>query len=373
MNFRNLLVGCLAGLLLYVQMGQALDGSNLVYAAKAKNKPEEKQVKYMFSVLPGDIPKDEKYILGFYYGNGENILIRENAGRLEALFKTQASDRSFARANVYPLTKLHFDAYTLQEAGPLYNSEVEVKFVRDSDGYGISCRIGGHSYSRAFFGQTEGERAAAFRIPEHSQEEWADLRNQAKQAVMPDFLQTDHVAKLVRIDNLPGIHAENVYATADNLFAAPLYTTTDLYLAEPAALALQDVMKDLAKFGYGIIVYDAYRPWYISKLAHLALPERQKNMLEDPDTQGSAHNTGTAIDVGLYDLSTGESVSLGSGFDEPSPRQYSSYVGGTSRERKARELLRTHMILHGFAGIEMEWWHFEYKPEEKWSVQNVDI
>ena len=66
------------------------------------------------------------------------------------------SDKSFAGANIYPLTKQHFDSYTLTEAGPMAASEANVKFERDQDGYGISCRVGGHLYSRGFLGHGTG-------------------------------------------------------------------------------------------------------------------------------------------------------------------------------------------------------------------------
>ena len=96
MNYRNLLAGLAAGLLFYAQTGAEL----------------------ALASVPKDAPKDIKYILGFYYGNGENILIRENNGRLELLYRTALEDKSFAAANLYPLSKVHFDSYTLQESIP---------------------------------------------------------------------------------------------------------------------------------------------------------------------------------------------------------------------------------------------------------------
>ena len=121
------------------------------------------------------------------------------------------------------------------------------------------------------------------------------------------------------------------------------------------------------------VLWDAYRPWSVSKLANLALPENQKGMLEDPETKGSAHNTGNAVDVSLYDLATGEQVEMISGFDEPPFRQFASYAGGTSRQRYLRDLLKEAMELYGFKGIEMEWWHFDYKPGTNWAHLNVNF
>ncbi len=349
MNYRNLLAGLAAGLLFYVQTGAEL----------------------ALAAVPNDAPKDIKYILGFYYGNGENILIRENNGRLELLYRTAQEDRSFAAANLYPLSKVHFDSYTLQESGPMSNTEASVRFERDSDGYGISCRVGGNTYSRYFFGTTQGERAKPFRLEERSAEEWAKLREEAAKAAVPAALAAGEQAQLVDAASVAGVKVNSVYAGSDNLFGAPLYTTPKLFVSKEAAAALGKVQQRLAPYGYGLVLWDAYRPWSVSKLANLALPEGKKDMLEDPEVKGSVHNTGNAVAVGLYSLESGEELDMGSGFDEPSLRQYASYAGGTSRERYLRSLLREEMELQGFKGIEMEWWHFEFGDCSKFAHLNV--
>ncbi len=349
MNYRNLLAGLAAGLLFYVQTGAEL----------------------ALAAVPDDAPKDIKYILGFYYGNGENILIRENDGRLELLYRTAQEDRSFAAANLYPLSKVHFDSYTLQESGPMSNTEAGVRFERDPDGYGISCRIGGNTYSRYFLGTTQGERAKPFRLEERSAEEWAKLRTEAAKAAVPAALAAGEQAQLVDAASVAGVKVNSVYAGSDNLFGAPLYSTPKLFVAKDAAAALGRVQQRLAPYGYGLVLWDAYRPWSVSKLANLALSEGKKDMLEDPEVKGSVHNTGNAVDVGLYSLDSGEELDMGCGFDEPSLRQYASYAGGTSRERYLRSLLREEMELQGFKGIEMEWWHFEFGDCSKFAHLNV--
>ena len=351
MNYRNLLAGLAAGLLFYVQMGAEL----------------------ALAAVPDDAPKDIKYILGFYYGNGENILIRENNGRLELLYRTAQEDRSFAAANLYPLSKVHFDSYTLQESGPMSNTEAGVRFERDTDGYGISCRVGGNTYSRYFLGTTQGERAKPFRLEERSAEEWTKLRTEAAKAAVPAALAAGEQAQLVDAASVAGVKVNSVYAGSDNLFGAPLYSTPKLFVAKDAAAALGRVQQRLAAYGYGLVLWDAYRPWSVSKLANLALPEGKKDMLEDPEVKGSVHNTGNAVDVGLYSLDSGEELDMGCGFDEPSLRQYASYAGGTSRERYLRSLLREEMELQGFKGIEMEWWHFEYGDCSKFAHLNVGM
>ena len=325
------------------------------------------------AAVPPDAPKDVKHILGFYYGNGENILIRENDGRLELLYRFSQSDKNFGGSNIYPLAKEHFDSYTLNEAGPMTSSESSVRFERDPDGYGIACRVGGHVYSRYFLGNTTGERAKEFRFPAHSEEEWAKLRADAEAAVMPETLATGQRVELVDAGSVSGLKIDSRYGRADNCFGAPLYSNEKLYLGKEAAEALGRVQQHLAAYGYGLVLWDAYRPWSISKLANLALPTDKKSLLEDPDTKGSAHNTGNAVDVSLYLLETGEQAEMISDFDEPSLRQFASYAGGTSRQRYLRQLLREAMELNGFRGIEMEWWHFDYQPSTNWAHLNVNM
>ncbi len=349
MNYKKLLTGLAAGLLLFIQTG--------LNCAEAG--------------VPADAPKDIKYILGFYYGNGENILVRENKGRLELLYRYTMQDKCFDLANIYPLTKNHFDSYTMVEAGPMSNTEAAVKFERDPDGYGITCRVGGNRYSRFYFGQETGENAQPFRFP--AVEDWEKLRVDANAAVMPIALASGTQAQLVDLASIEGLHLNSVYAGSDNCFGAPLYASEKLYLASNAAEALNKVQQELAKHGYGLVVWDAYRPWAVSKLAHLALPADRKGMLDDPDVKGSTHNTGTAVDVSLYDLETGEAVEMLSGFDEPSLRQYASYPGGTERQRYLRALLRETMERYGFSGIEMEWWHFEYDKNTQYAHLNTPL
>jgi serine beta-lactamase-like protein LACTB len=85
---------------------------------------------------------------------------------------------------------------------------------------------------------------------------------------------------------------------------------------------------------------------------------------------GSRHNRGCAVDLTLYDRKTGKAVEMVSGYDEMSDRSYPDYVGGTSRQRWHRELLRRSMEAEGFTVYEAEWWHFDYKDWQKYPIGN---
>lgn len=304
---------------------------------------------------PKDCPKDLKYILGMYYGNGEQFVLRENNGAMELLYRFARGDYKFTGSNVYPLYKEHFDSYTINESGPLNHLDAAVRFERGRDGYGIACSVGGNRYSRRFFA---GENGRPFRFAVSGDIE--QLKADAAAAAMPAALANGQRAQLVDVAQaVPGVKLDLRYATDNNCFGFALTDDARAFLDADAAAALAAVQQQLAPYGYGLVIWEAYRPWQMHKLAHDALPADSKNLLPAPDV-GFSHSTGRAVDVSLYSLATGEAAEMISDFDEPSIRQYADFAGGTTLQRYRRDLLRTAMQLAGFTASEMEWWHFEY-------------
>lgn len=315
---------------------------------------------------PKDCPKDLKYILGMYYGNGELFLLRENKGEVELVYRFGQKDYTFAGSNVYPLVKEHFDSYTINESGPLNHLDAAVRIERSREGYGVSCSVGGNRYSRRFFA---GENGKPFRFAVSG--DWQELKNAANAAVMPANLGAGQQAQLVNLAQaVPGIKLDLRYAGTDNCFGNALNDDARAFLDVEAAAALNTVQLNLAQYGYGLLVWEAYRPWSVSKLAYDALPPENKSMLPAPEV-GFSHNTGRSVDVSLYSLATGEPVDMISDFDEPSIRQYASFAGGTELERYRRDLLRTQMQLAGFTASDMEWWHFDYGDIKAFAHLNV--
>lgn len=317
-------------------------------------------------VEPAETQLDEKYLLGLYKGNGELLLIREEDGRLNVLYRYIQDDKDYRKSNIFPLKKVRYDVYEVNEVGALTSTEGTVRFERDKDGHGISCNVGGNRYTRVFFGPEKGD---FFKVK--MAKSLADLRKEIASAVMP--AQKDGaIAELANLAQIPNVKFDLRYATDNNCFSEPLYTQSNAYLNKDAVAALTKVANRLADYGYGIIVWDAYRPWKVTKLAHDALPEEYKNILPSGE-EGSLHNTGNAVDLSLYDLSTGEAIDMISDFDEPSPRQYGSFAGGTGLQRWQRNLLQQLMSLENFKGSDMEWWHFDYDAANKYQLQDIAL
>jgi zinc D-Ala-D-Ala dipeptidase len=181
------------------------------------------------------------------------------------------------------------------------------------------------------------------------------------------FLASDLV-ELVKLD--PTIKLDVRYATTNNFLGTPLYTQARAFLQRPAAEALVRAHRELKAQGYGLIIHDGYRPWYVTEIFWKATPDDKKIFVANP-AQGSRHNRGCAVDLSLYDLQTGKEVEMPSGYDEMTKRAYADYPGGTPEERARRALLRHAMEKQGFAVNPDEWWHFDYKDWKQYPIQTA--
>ena len=198
-----------------------------------------------------------------------------------------------------------------------------------------------------------------------------ELRAESLKAELPhedaDFRPSD----LVEVTTLdPTIHLDIRYATTNNFLGTPVYTQARAFLQRPAAEAVVRVHQALKAQGYGLILHDGYRPWYITRVFWEATPEDKHIFVANP-YPGSRHNRGCAIDLSLYDLKTGQEVVMPSGYDEMTERAFADYTGGTPEERERRAILRAAMEKEGFVVIPKEWWHFDYKDWSQYAIQNV--
>lgn len=199
----------------------------------------------------------------------------------------------------------------------------------------------------------------------------AELRAQALEQQPPrepgPFRKPDLV-ELIRLD--PTLHLDIRYATTRNILGTPLYTQARAFLQRPAAEALLRAQDDLKSHGYGLVIFDGYRPWFVTKIFWDATPDDKKIFVANP-AHGSMHNRGCAVDLSLYDLKTGQEVTMPSGYDEMTPRAYADYAGGTAEQRALRALLRQAMEKQGFTVYPQEWWHFDYKDWKQYPILNV--
>jgi zinc D-Ala-D-Ala dipeptidase len=178
-------------------------------------------------------------------------------------------------------------------------------------------------------------------------------------------------ADLVELTSLdPTIHLDIRYATAENIVHRPVYGQARAFLQRPAAEALVGAHRALREKGYGLLVFDGYRPWRVTKLFWDSVRPDQRAFVANP-RKGSKHNRGCAVDLSLYDLATGAEVPMPSAYDETSGRASPDYSGGTADQRGHRDLLRAAMEKEGFTVEPNEWWHFNYKDWRAYPILDL--
>lgn len=181
------------------------------------------------------------------------------------------------------------------------------------------------------------------------------------------FRQADLV-ELIKLD--PTIKLDIRYAKSNNFLGKPVYKEARAFLQRPAAEALSRINQRLRKKGYGLLVFDGYRPWAVTKLFWDSTPDDKKKFVANP-AQGSRHNRGCAVDLSLFDLKTGKEVEMPSAYDEMTDRAYPNYKGGTDQQRKLRDLLRAEMEADGFTVFDIEWWHFDFNTWREYPILNI--
>ena len=194
------------------------------------------------------------------------------------------------------------------------------------------------------------------------------LRRQALAATPPvetgEFLPPDLV-DLTTVD--PRIKLDIRYAGSNNFMGIPLYERSGAYLQRPAAEALKRAQDALGAQGYGLLIHDAYRPWFVTWMFWEATPPDARMFVANP-AKGSRHNRGCAVDLTLYDLKTGRPVEMPSRYDEFSGRAHADFVGGTTKQRALRAILREAMTVQGFEVYAEEWWHFDFKDWRRYPI-----
>jgi CubicO group peptidase (beta-lactamase class C family)/D-alanyl-D-alanine dipeptidase len=297
--------------------------------------------------MPADTRPEFADLIGEYGWDFDKLFAFEDHGKLTFLIEW------FDDA---PLDHVSGDTFKFSSSG---------LFQRAPDGSVTGVRVGGVLFSRLPIPADD----TVFQIKPLKPVE--ELRAEALLSKPPvehgDFHPTDLV-ELSKLD--PSIKLDIRYATTRNFLAAPLYLQARAYMQRPAAEAVVRASTWLHTLGYGLLIHDSYRPWYVTKMFWDGTPDDKKIFVADP-SQGSRHNRGCAVDLTLYALKTGKPIRMTGGYDEMSERSYPFYPGGTSIERWHRDLLREAMEREGFAVYEFEWWHFDYYDYPHYRIGNA--
>jgi serine beta-lactamase-like protein LACTB len=302
-------------------------------------------------------PAPDKWLglIGEYGWDHNTLYILERDGKLNALIEW---------VFLYPLTEESADVYKFPDFG-LYHGE-KLIFTRDKKGRATQVEAANVVFERR---KIDGENGETFTI--RPQRPLDELRKEALAAKPPEEKGDFRKPDLVDITTLDdSIKLDVRYATENNFLSTKFYESSKAFMQQPAAEALAKVHKKLGEQGYGLLIHDCYRPWYVTKMFWDATPPKQRIFVADP-SKGSRHNRGCAVDLTLYDRKTGKPIEMVGGYDEMSDRSYPDYLGGTSLQRWHRDLLRRAMEEEGFSVYEAEWWHFDYKDWKLYPILNL--
>lgn len=185
----------------------------------------------------------------------------------------------------------------------------------------------------------------------------------------------------VYIDEMiSGIRWDAKYATSDNFTGAPVdgYEVNRIVGTREMAQALKKVSEKAKEKGYGLLLWDGYRPqcavdcfvrWVESNTEETTKEKHYPNIdKKDMFKQGyiaekSGHSRGSTIDLTLYDLKTNEDLDMGGCFDYMDEISHFDNENISLRAFRNRIILRELMESCGFAPYEYEWWHFTLKNE----------
>jgi D-alanyl-D-alanine dipeptidase len=290
--------------------------------------------------------------IGAYAAGGDTLYVSEDHGALVLLAKPPGPAR---------LAAVSESVYTLTGPRPLLQ-DVERVVIRPGE-----IQLGQVTLRRLAMGPADGGQLRLQPL-----RPVAELLQIDRNLVPPAesgggaFLAPDLVEP-ARLDS--SVHLDIRYAKTNNFLGSVFYSSAHAFLQRPAAEALVRAAHVLRRLGYGLLIHDAYRPWYVTKVFWDATPPESRWLVANP-AQGSKHNRGAAVDITLYDLATGKPVEMPSTYDEATPRAMADFPGGTSRQRWHRALLRRVLEADGFTANPSEWWHFDYRDWQRYPILN---
>jgi CubicO group peptidase (beta-lactamase class C family)/D-alanyl-D-alanine dipeptidase len=304
---------------------------------------------------PADVPDRWNGLIGEYGWDHNTLYILEDQGQLYALIEW---------FYYYPLEEVNENEFEFPDYG-LYHGE-GLKFTRNAEGVATHVVAAEVRFDRREVGTKDGE---TFKITPVKPID--ELRAGALAASPPKEEGNYREPDLVDLTTLDEtIKLDIRYATTNNFTGAVFYKQPRAFMQRPAAEAVVRANQRLKQRGLGLLIHDAYRPWFVTKMFWDATPDDLKDFVANP-ANGSRHNRGCAVDLTLYDLETGRPIQMVAGYDEFSPRSFPLYPGGTSRQRWYRDLLRRTMEAEGFTIYEYEWWHFDFKDWKRYRIGNV--
>lgn len=167
---------------------------------------------------------------------------------------------------------------------------------------------------------------------------------------------------------IPSVVLDIRYATKNNFTGQVMYKQARAFARKPVVERLKKIQAELKKKGYGLKIFDAYRPYAITVSFYEKASD--KNFVANP-AKGSKHNRGCAVDLSIVYLKTGKDVPMPTPYDSFEAAAAPDYKELPAQIIKNRDFLIETMQTHGFRVIHNEWWHFDFIGWQQYDLMDI--
>jgi D-alanyl-D-alanine dipeptidase len=167
---------------------------------------------------------------------------------------------------------------------------------------------------------------------------------------------------------IPSVTLDIRYATKNNFMKQVMYKQARAFARKPVVEKLKLIQAELKKKGYGLKIYDGYRPYAVTVSFYEKASD--KNFVANPK-KGSKHNRGCAVDLSIIDLKTGKDVPMPTPYDSFEAAAAPHYTNLPTQIIKNRDFLINTMQANGFKVIYNEWWHFDFIGWQAYDLMDI--
>lgn len=167
---------------------------------------------------------------------------------------------------------------------------------------------------------------------------------------------------------IPNITLDIRYATKNNFMQQIMYKQARAFARKPVVESLKKIQNELNKKGYGLKIFDGYRPYAIT--VEFYKKASDKNFVANP-AKGSKHNRGCAVDLTLVNLKTGKEIPMPTPYDSFSAAAAAKYEKVSPEQKKNRDFLIAVMAKYGLNVIENEWWHYDFVNWQHYNLMDI--
>lgn len=167
---------------------------------------------------------------------------------------------------------------------------------------------------------------------------------------------------------IPNIALDIRYATKNNFMQQVMYKQARAFARKPVVMALKKIQKELNKKGYGLKIFDGYRPYAIT--VEFYKKASDKNFVANP-AKGSKHNRGCAVDLTLINLRTGKELVMPTPYDSFSAAAAAKYENVSAEAKKNRDFLIAIMAKYRMNVLENEWWHYDFSDWKSYDLMDI--